>query len=94
MEQYYLAIVYAGHEWWHAVDNYIDKQESDGFLSENGPRRSRMLEGNKYRESTDSDFAVIKEVFDMNVYIRFYAVISQIHKELNYARVTLKSLCK
>ena len=52
------------HEWWHAVDNYFGKQESDGFLSDKGPRRAQILDGNKYRESTDSDFAVRKEVFD------------------------------
>jgi hypothetical protein len=52
------------HEWWHAVDNYFGKQEGSGFLSDKGPRRAQILDGNKYRESTDSDFAVRKEVFD------------------------------
>ena len=52
------------HEWWHAVDNYFGKQEGSGFLSDKGPRRAQILDGNKYRASTDSDFAVRKEVFD------------------------------
>ena len=52
------------HEWWHAVDNYFGKQESDGFLSDKGARRAQILEGNKYRPSTEADFAVRKAVFD------------------------------